>query len=125
MELVNLLKKNQINANNNLSFNYKNDNVIINILEYALHTSKKDKLIYNGAFDLPLATPDEMAEIFLGIQRLYSKNSHRRIRHEFLHPTLEEPIDTEGRNRVVEICCQFALFYFYSEFQVVFSVHRH
>ena len=124
MDLLSLSKKNQINANNNFAFNYKNDDAIINVLGYVMHTSEEETLIYNGAFGLPLATPDEMAEIFLGIQRLYSKNSGRRIRHECLHLTPEEPIDTEGRNRVIEICCQFALFYYYNGFQVVFSIHK-
>ncbi len=124
MELTSYSKKNRINENNNLAFNYKNDDAIINVLGYIMHPDEEEAHLYTGALGLPLATPDEMAEIFLGIQRLYSKDSGRRIRHECLRLTSDEVLDINRRNRVIEIFYQFALFYFYNGFQVIFSIHK-
>ncbi len=124
MDLTSYSKKNRINENNNLAFNYKNDDAIINVLGYITHTDGEEAHLYTGALGLPLAAPDEMAEIFLGIQRLYSKDSGRRIRHECLCLSPDEALDINGQSRVMEIFCQFALFYFYNGFQVVFSIHK-
>lgn len=124
MELVNLVKKNQRNDQKNLAFNYRNEDAIVKVLGYVTCADESEACLYTGALGLPLGTPDDMAAVFLGIQRLYSKDSGRRVRHECLHLTPEEPIDTKGRNRAVEIFCRFALYYYYSGFQTVFSVHR-
>ena len=55
--------------------------------------------LYAGTLGLPLGTPNEMTDIFLGIQRLYSKDSGRRIRHECLFLTLDEAFDTKEKTR--------------------------
>ena len=124
MELVNLAKKNQRNDQKNLAFNYRNEDAIVKVLGYVTCADESETCLYTGALGLPLGTPDDMAAVFLGVQRLYSKDSGRRVRHECLHLTYEETMDKEGRNRAVEIFCQFALFYYYSGFQTVFSVHH-
>lgn len=123
MELISFAKKKVINDAGNFSYNYKNEDAIIRLLTYISQPEDKETLIHMGALGLPLASPAEMAEIMIGVQRIYAKDSGRRIRHECLHIPISEATDQKGSLRIWEISFQFALFYYYNGFQVVFAIH--
>lgn len=124
MEIMSFTKKNQRNQNNNPSFNYQNEDAILKVIAFLFSPNEEEKSLTINALGLPLGTPEAMAEIFLNVQRLYSKDSGRRIRHESLHLTFDEAMDKKGQNRALEIFFHFALFYYYHGFQTVYSVHQ-
>lgn len=124
MEIMSFTKKNQRNQNNNPSFNYQNEDAILKVIAFLFSPNEEEISLTINALGLPRGAPEAMAEIFLNVQRLYSKDSGRRIRHESLHLTFDDAMDKKGQNRALEIFFHFALFYYYHGFQTVYSVHQ-
>ena len=75
---------------------------ILKVIAFLFSLNEEEKQLTLNALGLPLGTPEEMVDIFLTVQRLYSKDTGRRIRHESLHLTFDEAMDRTGQNRALE-----------------------
>lgn len=60
---------------------------------------------------------------FLETQKLYKCYRGIRASHEWVLFNLGETLDGYGRNQIIDIVYQFALWYFQQGFQVVFAIH--
>ena len=106
---------------------YPNEPEIIEI--YLTYITRTRQIVsypaaYVGYFGFkPYASIDDLVQGFLETQALYRCRTGIRARHEWVSFKAGETLDGYGRNRVVDIAYQFALWYFKQGFQVVFAIH--
>lgn len=71
----------------------------------------------------PYSTIENLIDEFFQTQIIYRQLSGVRARHEWISFMDGETLDCNGRQRVVDIAYQFALWYFKQGFQVIFAIH--
>ena len=106
------------NDNGNLSWDYKDEESIYNVLNYILNPSVP--LIQVGAMGVPINDINSMMAAFLSTQHVWKKTDGRRIRHEVLG--IDETDNISDIAILIPIAYSCASYYWKQGFQVVFTV---
>ena len=106
------------NDKGNLSWDYKDENSIYNVLNYILNPSVP--LIQVDAMGAPTNDINAMMAAFLSAQHIWKKTDGRRIRHEVLG--IDETDNISDSAILIPIAYSCATYYWQHGFQVVFAI---
>lgn len=110
--------KHAINDKGNLSWDYKDEDSIYNVLNYIL--GPPVPLVHAGAMGAPINDINAMMAAFLSTQYIWKKADGRRVRHEVLG--IDETDNISDSAILIPIAYSCASYYWQHGFQVVFAV---
>ena len=113
--------KSEQNENGNYCWGYKDFEAIKNVISYIL--SPNFPIIDFKAIGLPISDIEEMALLIDNYQKLFKKDTGRRIRHETLtFDSKNEFIRPDGQNMLLTIAYACACYYYSMGFPTIYSI---
>lgn len=111
---------------NNYEYGPNKKEIIEIYLRYITRTRVRDKYpaAYVGYLGFsPYASVEKLIEEFKELQASYRSYTGILARHEIVSFDQGDTLDAFGRQKIISIAYQFALWYFNQGFQVVFAIH--